>query len=108
MRFVNFYPYKFDWGKITAEAYDAQKNEITLIFNCDLRNEKNIENTVQYVVGRLCWGIVNFPPAAVIRMVFDIRGQEIIVSRSKRIKEGLLERIKKLSIMNNVMVEFLR
>jgi hypothetical protein len=53
----NIYPYKFNWGQVTADLYNEVTNEVTLIFNCDLTSEKNISNTFQYVVGRTCWGL---------------------------------------------------
>ena len=108
MRFKKFYPYKFDWGSITAEGYSAEMNEITLIFNCDFRNEHNASNVIQYVIGRLCYGIMNFPANSVINMTFDIRGQEIIVSKSKKFKENLLEKINNLGITNTINIDFFR
>ena len=104
----NVYAYRFDWGHITAEAYSESKNEVVLIFNCDLRNQVNINNVIQYVIGRICWGCINFPEKAVINVTFDIRGQEIIVSKSKQIKEGVLEKLDSLGVINNISVDFLR
>jgi hypothetical protein len=108
MRIKTLYPYAFDWGKFTAEAYDSRGNEVTIIFNCDLRNDKNIDNTIQYAIGRLCWGVFNFPPATSLRVVFDIRGQEIIVTKSKKFKEKFIAIVAKLEIDNMMMIEFIR
>jgi len=108
MSIKNFYPYKFDWGQTTSEGYSDTTNEVILVFNCDLRNEKNIDNTIQYVIGRTGWGIINFPENSIIKLMFDIRGQEIIVSRSKKFKENLIDMFNKLGVFNNISIEFLR
>jgi hypothetical protein len=108
MNFNNLYPYKFDWGHITSEAYNSDKNEVTFIFNFDLQSQKKIENATQYVIGRLCWGVTHFPSESAIRMIYDIRGQEMIMSRSKKFKESLLDMANKLQIPNKIIVEFVR
>ncbi len=108
MNFKNFYPYKFDWGHITTEAYNNIEEEVTFIFNFDIRSQSKIDDAIQYVVGRLCWGIINFPPKTTIKMMFDLRGQEIIVSRSKKFKETLLDKMDKIKIVNKIIIEFLR
>ena len=100
-------PYEFDWGEIIVEGHSEKENEIILIFNCDLRTEENIANTVQYVVGRLCWGIKNFPPNIAVRLTLDIRGQEIILSRARKIKERILNILDKLAISNSIEIEFI-
>jgi len=104
----NIYPYKFNWGQVTADLYNEVTNEVTLIFNCDLTSEKNISNTFQYVVGRTCWGIINFPEGSIVKLMFDIRGQEIIVSKSKSFKNLLIDRFNKLNVVNSIVIEFLR
>lgn len=106
--FRNFYPYQFDWGNITAEGYNSEINEVILVFNCDLRAEVNISNAVQFVIGRICYGAINFPQNAAIRITFDVRGQEIIMSRTKIVKEQLLNKVQKIGVDNNLMIEFLR
>lgn len=108
IKFKNFYPFKFDWGQITVEGYNETTNEITLIFNCDLRSDHAINNTIQYVIGRVCWGVINFPENCTIKLTFDIRGQEIIMSRSKKFKENLSERFHKLAVIDSITIDFLR
>lgn len=103
----NIPAYEFDWGHITAEALDRSKNEVSVIFNCDLNNETNKINTVQYVIGRLCWGAIHFPEDVQIRVTFDIRGQEIIVSRSSKFKNIIMDRLEKLGV-KQVQIDFLK
>jgi hypothetical protein len=108
MNFNDLYPYKFDWGHTTSEAYNSNTNEVTFIFNFDLRSESKIGNAIQYIIGRICWGAIHFPSETVIRMIYDIRGQEMIISRSTKFKENLLIKTNKLNIPNKIIVEFLR
>ena len=103
----DLHPYEYDWGEIIVEAHCDKENEILLIFNCDLRTEDKIANTIQYLVGRLCWGIKNFPPNIAVRLTLDIRGQEIILSRARKIKEKILNILIKLSISNAIEIEFI-
>lgn len=107
MKFKDFSPYKLDWGVITAEGFNDKTNDVILIFNCDLRSKTNINNTIQYVVGRVCWGHLNFPENALIKLKFDIRNQGIIVSEFNKFKTTLEKRFAELSVRNNISIEFL-
>lgn len=107
MQLKDLYPYELDWGEIIVEGHSEKENEIILIFNCDLRTEEKVTNTIQYVVGRLCWGIKNFPPNIAVRLTLDIRGQEIILSRARKIKERILSILNKLAISNAIEIEFI-
>jgi len=100
--------YKLDWDPITVEGYIEKANEVILVFNFDIRTEEKISNVIQYVVGRVAWGCKNFPPEAKIRLSFDIRGQEIIISKSDSLKQKILESIFNLDIRNQILIDFLR
>jgi hypothetical protein len=100
--------FNLDWNPMTAEAYSEEKNEVTMVFNLDVTTEEKIKNVIQYIVGRTIWCHRNFPVKARIILSFDIRGQSIIVSRSNKLKQRILELINNLNIDNQISIEFLR
>lgn len=100
--------YELDWNQMTVEAFNEQKNEATMIFNLDITTEDKITNVIQYVVGRAIWAQKNFLSKVKITLSFDLRGQNIIVSRSKLFKDRMLELINNLDIDNQISIDFLR
>lgn len=106
MEFAKLPIYRGDWGQITVEGYNEQLNEVSFIFNYNLLS--NQSNVINYVIGRLCWGIINFPANTEIRMIFDIRGQNVIISKSSEFKQVLTEKIDSLNIPNKITIEFFR
>jgi hypothetical protein len=100
--------YKYDWGMITADSYQKDVNEIFLVFNIDLRNEFKIKNAIQFVVGKVFYGVKHFPSNSKITLRFDIRGQEMIMARSKKFKESLLDYLQGINHKNSITIEFLR
>jgi hypothetical protein len=108
VKFQTLYPYRLDWGKATADGYEIERNEIMLIFNCNLSTPKNIVNVIQYVVGRISYGILHFPENSLIKVTFDLRGQEIIMSQSNRFREQLFDKLNYLNIDTRVSIDFIR
>ena len=102
------FAYTLDWNPITVEAFDESKNKAYMIFNFDMTTEQKIKNVVQYVVGRTVWGHRNFPSKSKIILRFDIRGQNIIASRSTSLKNDIQELLSDLYINNQVLIEFYR
>jgi len=66
-----------------------------------------IINVIQYSVGRAIWCCKNFPAEVKIKMAFDFRGQGIIVSKTRSLKNKIIEIIEKLKITNQISIEFL-
>lgn len=100
--------YQLDWGPITVEAYDEKKNQATIIFNCDLTTEEKSKDVIQYVVGRTLWCCRNFPPGVRIVLTFDIRGQDLALSKSKMFEIELQRLMNGLNSNNYIVVDFLR
>lgn len=100
--------YTLEWNPMTAEGYNESKNEVTLVFNCDITTESKVNEVVKYVVGRTFWCCQNFPSKAKITLSFDIRGQGIIITKSTRFKEKLFEIFEPLNIDNRILIDFLR
>jgi len=99
--------YELDWNPMTVEAYNERKNEATMVFNFDITTEDKIKDAIQYVIGRTIWCYKNFPPKVKIILAFDIRGQDIIVSKSNLFKNKIMHLINNLNIDNKVSIEFL-
>ena len=100
--------YKFNWNPITVEGYNEDKNEVTMVFNCNITTENKCQEVIKYVVGRTIWCSQNSPSKAIITLSFDIRGQGIIMTKSNMFKAALLEIINALEIDNQIIVDFLR
>ena len=99
--------YELDWNPMTVEAYNERENKATMVFNFDITTEDKIKNVIQYVIGRTIWCHKNLPPKVKIILAFDIRGQNIIASRSSLFKNEIVQLINNLNIDNQVSVEFL-
>jgi hypothetical protein len=100
--------YQLDWNPITVEGYNENKNEITMVFNCDITTESKSQDVIKYVIGRTIWCYQNFPSKATIILSFDIRGQGIIITKSSIFKAKLLEMIGSLDIDGQILIDFLR
>jgi hypothetical protein len=100
--------YKLNWNPMTVEGYDEKRNEVAMVFNCDISTEKKSENVITYVVGRTLWCCKNFPFKAKIVLSFDIRGQDVIMSKSTKFKEKLLKILDALNVDNLILIDFLR
>ncbi|MEO6980812.1 MAG: hypothetical protein ABJA76_11290 [Mucilaginibacter sp.] len=100
--------FNLDWNPMTVEAYNEKKNEVTLVFNLDMTTSDKIRYVIQYVVGRTIWCCRNFPAKANIVLSFDIRGQNIIMSKTGSVKQRIFELIDNLNIDNKISIEFLR
>jgi len=98
--------YKHDWNPSTSEGYSEEKNEVYMVFNCDIRMNKT-DNVIQYVVGRIVWISSNFPLNSKIIISFDFRGQEIIISGARSFKDKILKMLDKINIVNNISIDFL-
>ena len=99
--------YNLDWNPMTADGYSHEKNEAILVFNFDITSPDKIINVIQYSVGRAIWCCKNFPAEVKIKMAFDFRGQGIIVSKTRSLKNKIIEIIEKLKITNQISIEFL-
>ena len=100
--------YQLDWDQITVEGYNENKNEVTLVFNCDITTEGKSQDVIKYVIGRTVWCCQNFPSSATIILSFDLRGQGIIMTKSSLFKTKLLELIGVLNIDAQILIDFLR
>lgn len=69
--------FKFDWGTITPEFYNKEKNSVVHIFNHYLIGEENINRVIRFTIGRIEWYNNYFPQGCTHEVAFDDRGQGI-------------------------------
>jgi len=100
--------YNLDWDQVTVEGYAESQNEAIMVFNFDMTSEEKAARVIQYVVGRAIWVCHNFPPKTNIVLSFDVRGQNIIISRSDKLKQAILKLTENAGVDNRVSIEFLR
>jgi hypothetical protein len=105
---VKINAYELDWNPIIVEGYNEKKNEVTMVFNCNIMTEYKYQEVIKYVVGRILWCRYNFPSKAIITLSFDIRGQGVIMTRSNVFKSKLTKIIRDLEIDNQIIIDFIR
>ena len=86
-------PFSLDWGSITPEGYNEQKNEVVFIFNFDISSQDRIERGIVFAVGKLIWSMKNIPPCN-YRVVLDLRGQALtLLNRARKMKEDIINTV---------------
>lgn len=66
-----------DWGGITPQGYNQEKNEALHVCNFDLSSEDKIENVILFIIGKILWAKNHLPKGCNQLIVFDVRGQEL-------------------------------
>ncbi|GEM_PF-2837107 len=81
--------FELDWGTITPEFYNREKNAAVHIFNHNLSGEENINRAIKFALGRIKWYSKYLPPGCSNEVVFDDRGQDIDDSVRKQLANSL-------------------
>lgn len=81
--------FKLDWGTITPEFYNREKNSAVHIFNHNLSGVENINRVIKFALGRIKWYSNNLPPGCSHEVVFDDRGQDIDNNVRKQLADSL-------------------
>jgi hypothetical protein len=71
-------PFELDWGEITPDIYEKDKNEITNVAAHFISNEDGQRFSPIYVAGRVLWYNEHLPTELKQRVLLDIRGQDEI------------------------------
>ncbi len=66
-----------DWGPVTPEAANIEKNEFIYIYNHELSNAEKIDRTIRFVIGRLKHYDTELPKDAKHIITIDTRGQNL-------------------------------
>src|SRR5690606_31300824 len=99
-------PLNLDWTQTTVEGFDKVTNQAILVFNFSLNRKNGYGNAVQFIVGKILAVIKNFPIGVNLKLIFDIRGQDMILSRTDKFKSSILGILGINKINNNVIFEF--
>lgn len=81
--------FELDWGTITPEFYNGQKNSVVHIFNHSLLGDDNINRSIKFAIGRIKWYSTYLPKGCSHEVVFDDRGQNINDGVRKQITESI-------------------
>lgn len=69
--------HELDWGGVTPESTNIEKNMFTYVFNHKLSSPDEVDRTIRFITGRLLFYDKHLPtnPTHVVRI--DARGQNI-------------------------------
>lgn len=81
-----------DWGQVTPEAANIDKNEFVYIYNHDLSTPDKIYRTIRFIVGRLSYYDTQLPKDPIHLVKIDARGQQLSELTCDFIKSTLLEK----------------
>lgn len=81
--------YDLDWGSVTPEFYNREKNTAVYIFNHWLVDEGNVDRTIRFVLGRIEWYKQYLPQGCGYEIVFDDRGQKVTEALRDKIVNSL-------------------
>ena len=75
-----------DWGHVTPESANMERNEFTYVYNHDISSAKKIDRTIRFIVGRLFYYDRHLPASPKHIVKIDIRGQDISGATEEKIK----------------------
>ena len=84
-----------DWGQVTPESANIDKNEFVYVYNHDLSSPDKVDRTIRFIIGRLKYYDTHLPnnPKHIIKI--DARGQQINNLICDQIKNGILTQYSK-------------
>ena len=83
---------KPDWGQVTPEAANIDKNEFVYVYNHDLSSQNKIDRTIRFIVGRLNYYDTQLPKDPIHLIKIDARGQQLSELTCAYIKKALLNK----------------
>lgn len=83
---------KLDWGTVTPESTNLDKNVFTYVFNHRLSSPEEVDRTVRFIVGRLLFYEKHLPANPKHSVKIDARGQNV----DQSIKALIAQRIREL------------
>jgi len=78
-----------DWGNVTPEFFNKEKNSAVHVFNHCLVDEESVERSIKFAIGRIEWYKEFLPDGCDHEVVFDDRGQDIDDSVRNKIAESI-------------------
>ncbi|TWI77977.1 hypothetical protein IQ13_4220 [Lacibacter cauensis] len=81
-----------NWGQVTPEAANIDRNEFVYIYNHDLSSPEKIDRTIRFIVGRLNYYDTQLPKDPIHLIKIDARGQQLSNQICDYIKNTLLNK----------------
>lgn len=94
-----------DWGQVTPEAANIDKNEFVYVYNHDLSSPDKIDRTIRFIIGRLNYYDTQLPHDSKHIIKIDARGQQISESICELIHNEILT---KYSRPNSLTVNIIK
>src|SRR6187549_3280340 len=66
-----------DWGQVTPEAANLERNEFVYVYNHDLTSSEKVDRTIRFILGRLIYYDNHLPKDPIHLLKIDARGQQI-------------------------------
>ena len=87
-------PFDLDWGTVTPEGWNNEKQEALHVYNVALTKGATLERAKRFIVGRIIHFSHHIPSGATQKVVIDARGQGFPVSYLRKFKQGILDLLK--------------
>ncbi len=97
-----------DWGPFTVDGYSKIDDEVLLVFNLFFETEDNFKKCIQYIIGKLSYGLTHFPAGANVVLKIDLRGQKLDSGFEKLFKQALSIHLEELNIIRKINIDFLK
>lgn len=81
-----------DWGQVTPEAANIDRNEFVYVYNHDLSSADKIDRTIRFILGRLNYYDTQLPMHPIHLIKVDVRGQQVSDLTCDYIKSTLLKK----------------
>lgn len=94
-----------DWGQVTPEAANTDRNEFVYIYNHDVSSSQNIDRTIRFIIGRLNYYDTQLPKDCKHLIKIDVRGQQINDTACAQIKNEIRT---KYSKPNNITIDIIK
>jgi hypothetical protein len=100
-------PFELDWGEVTPEGFDNNKNQALHVLNCFMQSPESRRLVLIYLIGRIVWFNKHLPPGCCHRIRIDTGGQFISVNVLNKWREAALSKIRERLPAVQIEIEFL-
>jgi guanylate kinase len=97
-----------EWSNITVEGYSQKENEALMAFNFLFETDVQFNKCIQFIVGKIAYGFIHFPKDAEIKVVIDLRGQNLDSDLDSRIREAIFLHLEYIKTENRLQINFIK
>lgn len=95
-------PSELDWGAVTPEGYNREKNEALFVFNFYMVSDEAKTLAKEFVLGRILWYSIHLPPDCSFLIHVDLRDQAISIDKLNAWRDDITNKIAQNS---NIKIE---